>query len=162
MYDTPEIVSYIMHSNEVSKVVIGDGVTTIGKSAFFGLDLLEEVHLPSSITMIDEYAFAGCESLEVGTFDGNDFNDITVKSGNEVLIQLFCKHVEVEDPGVDFTCTSSGLTKGSHCSRCGEILVEQYVIPADGHTVIYYKAVPATYTKTGLTEGRYCSVCHVY
>ena len=46
------------------------------------------------------------------------------------------EHVHTEEviPGVDATCTEDGLTEGVRCSECGEILVEQEVIPALGHT----------------------------
>ena len=31
------------------------------------------------------------------------------------------------------TCSDVGLTEGSHCSVCGEIIISQYIIPALGH-----------------------------
>ena len=37
-------------------------------------------------------------------------------------------HKEVIDEAVKSTCTEFGLTDGSHCSECGEILVKQEVI----------------------------------
>ena len=39
-------------------------------------------------------------------------------------------HTEVADAAVAATCQSTGLTQGSHCSVCGEILVAQTVIAA--------------------------------
>ena len=38
-------------------------------------------------------------------------------------------HTEVVDPAVAPTYTSTGLTEGSHCSVCGEIIKPQQVIP---------------------------------
>jgi len=42
-------------------------------------------------------------------------------------------HTEVIDPARRATCTRSGLTQGSHCSECGEVIKKQSVIPATGH-----------------------------
>ena len=68
-------------------------------------------------------------------------------------------HDTVTDAAVAPTCTKTGLTEGSHCSRCGETIVEQKVVPALGHDMVTDAAVAPTCTKTGLTEGSHCSRC---
>ena len=68
-------------------------------------------------------------------------------------------HVEVIDAAVAATCTQDGLSEGSHCSVCGEILVERVVLDALGHTEVIDTAVAPSCSETGLTEGKHCSVC---
>ena len=68
-------------------------------------------------------------------------------------------HDTVTDAAVAPTCTKTGLTEGSHCGRCGEMITEQKVVPALGHDMVTDAAVAPTCTKTGLTEGSHCSRC---
>ncbi len=68
-------------------------------------------------------------------------------------------HDMVTDAAVAPTCTKTGLTEGSHCSRCDETITEQKVVPALGHDMVTDAAVAPTCTKTGLTEGSHCSRC---
>ncbi len=68
-------------------------------------------------------------------------------------------HDPVIDPAVAPTCTKTGLTAGSHCSRCPEILIAQQVVKALGHTPVTDPAVSPTCTKTGLTAGSHCGRC---
>ena len=48
----------------VKEVIIPEGVTYIGPSAFFHCTSLEKVTIPNSVTKIDENAFALCEQLK--------------------------------------------------------------------------------------------------
>ncbi len=68
-------------------------------------------------------------------------------------------HTEVILSGYKPTCTEPGLTEGSYCAVCGEILTEQRTIPAVGHVSETDPAREATCTEPGLTEGAHCSLC---
>ena len=64
------------------------------------------------------------------------------------------------DAAVAATCKKTGLTEGSHCSVCNEVLIAQKVVDKIPHTVVVDAAVEPTYSSTGLTEGKHCSVCN--
>ena len=69
-------------------------------------------------------------------------------------------HTVVTDAAVEATCTETGLTEGSHCSECNEVIVAQETVAALGHTEVTDAAAAATCTEAGLTEGSHCSVCN--
>ena len=55
----------------------------------------------------------------------------------EVIIKDAKGHSEVIDTAVEATCTETGLTEGSHCDVCNEVLIEQVVVNAKGHEWSY-------------------------
>ena len=69
--------------NNVKQVIIGDGVTTIGVSAFYYCSSLTSITIPNSVTSIGSSAFAFCKNVKqitveavtppecsINTFDG--------------------------------------------------------------------------------------------
>ena len=78
----------------------------------------------------------------------------------ELLTPNACRHEHTESiPAVPATCTESGLTEGTKCSDCGEILVEQEEVAALGHTEEVIPGTPATFDEAGTTDGVKCGVC---
>ena len=79
----------------IKRIIIGDGVTTIGRSAFNGCSSLTSVTIPNSVTTIERSAFSGCSSLtsvtipnSVTTIEGSAFSGCSsltsVTIGNSV------------------------------------------------------------------------------
>ncbi|MCL2042037.1 MAG: leucine-rich repeat protein [Bacteroidales bacterium] len=54
---------WFQYENIIKKVIIEDGVTSVGNNAFHGCYTLTSIVVPSSVTSIGEYAFAWCNSL---------------------------------------------------------------------------------------------------
>ena len=51
-------------NNIIKLIIIGDGVTTIGKYAFYRCKALTSVTIPNSVTTIGEEAFSECTNLQ--------------------------------------------------------------------------------------------------
>ncbi len=58
------------------------------------------------------------------------------------------------------TCTADGLSQGSKCTTCGQLLDIQEILPKLGHTVVNVAGISATCTTDGLVAGTKCSVCN--
>ncbi len=84
---------------------------------------------------------------------------VTDKSGTVVVEAC----TPVIDAAKDATCTETGLTAGSHCSVCGEVLEAQTVVPATGHTAgtaVKENENAPTCTATGSYDNvTKCTVC---
>lgn len=70
-------------------------------------------------------------------------------------------HVTVIDEAVPATCTTPGLTEGSHCSECGLVFTTQQVVNALGHDWAsdFTIDIPATKTSTG-EMSLHCNRCN--
>jgi len=79
---------------------------------------------------------------------------------NNEIINAF-GHVEEIDIAVDATCSTSGLTEGSHCLVCKEVVKQQKEIPILQHTWDTGKIIAQA---TCVNEGKVvytCTVCNV-
>ena len=61
-YTQGEIIGSVKSS--LTEIKIPNGITTIGKYAFYNNDILSSITIPNSVTSIGEYAFYSCKSLQ--------------------------------------------------------------------------------------------------
>ena len=64
-------IPWAAYTDIITHVVIGEGITTIGRCAFYGCTAIVDVSLPSTLTEIKEYGFYGCKSLTDITIPAN-------------------------------------------------------------------------------------------
>ena len=165
---------------ELKSITIPEGVTELPRLAFYSCYALAEVKLPGTLTTIGEMAFDHCEALQsivipdgVTDIDGSAFEythpELTIISSYDAYARTWANdygynwqhdvHTVVTDAAVEVTCTTDGLTEGSHCEVCGEIIVAQEIVYTTGHTPLIDVEIPPACEETGLTEGSHCDVC---
>ena len=80
---------------EIRKVTIGDGITSIGKYAFYGCSGLTELTLSNSLTSIEDSAFSDCSGLanitslaEIPPVCGSGVFDGVNKTNCELIVPI--------------------------------------------------------------------------
>lgn len=63
-YDGTNQAPWREYATQITSVEINNGITSIGKNAFYGMSALTgAVNIPASVTLIDEYAFTSCAEI---------------------------------------------------------------------------------------------------
>ncbi len=75
----------------------------------------------------------GSEPLGHDMADATCTEPSTCKKGCGHTEGIYLGHDILIDEATDPTCIETGLTEGSHCSRCDEETIEQETVPALGH-----------------------------
>ena len=91
-----------------AKLVIGEGVTSIGDRAFYNCDVFTEVELPESLTSIGADAFGGCDRLRSVSFS---------EGPKQIGAWAFAGCTNLKDIGIPDTCTSIGNGAFSGCTN---------------------------------------------
>ncbi|MCL2073402.1 MAG: leucine-rich repeat protein [Marinilabiliaceae bacterium] len=115
------------YRDDITTVVIENGVTSIGQHAFVGFSVLNSVEIPTSVLTIGNYAFGGCKDLvslempEVTAIGNNTFRGCTslesvempevTTIGNDTFVG--CTSLEsVEMPNVETIGNSAFASSG--------------------------------------------------
>lgn len=91
--------------------------------------------------------------------EGERYLECTVCKETDIEVVSSTGHFPMSVAQVNATCTEDGLTLGSKCYVCGEILEGCEVIPATGHTETEVGRTEPDCVNPGYEEGVVCSVC---
>ncbi len=132
IYDYPEE-AWGDRKGEIRTIIIKNGITGIGKSAFSYCGNLTSVEIPDTVTKIDDYAFSGCEKLESFTIPVGvseiGYGILNLYNNIEISVDENNEHFVVDEKGVLYSKDKSILVQSLNNLR------EDYVIP-DGVTTI--------------------------
>ncbi len=81
--------------HKVKKIVINEGISSIGTNAFYGLEEAESIKIPHSVKTIYSGALQGCESIEEVHLP----NNLTNIGTNAFFLMGSCKGFYIDEPG---------------------------------------------------------------
>ena len=132
MPDYKDYSPWYKYRGSITSVMIGDGVTSIGNSAFSGCEGLTSITIPDSVTSIGNSAFSGCKDLtsitipNSVTYIGNGaFSDcsalgsITVSKGNTVYHSKDNCLIETASRTLIAGCKNSVIPTDGSVTRIG-------------------------------------------
>ena len=166
-----EIPEGLFKFSGLETVYFGKNTQVIGDYAFYYCRNITSMYFYNSLRTIGDCAFDSCEQIWDVYFYGTpeQWSEVEIGSNNWFL-EMFsyvhyldpnqCQHLQVEIVfGTDATCTEDGLTDGSVCADCGQVLTEQEIIPALGHAWGDWHEVVAPTEESFGQEERSCDRC---
>ena len=116
------------------------GLTLVGDYAFAGCSSLTSVMIPENVTSIGECAFEDCSALSNVYYSGDEeqWENITVAEDkndtlNSATVNYSHVHDYAEEEVIEPTCTENGYT--DHTCICGDRYAVSYV-DALGHSYV--------------------------
>ena len=52
----------------IKKIIVNDGITSLGSKAFYGCINAESIEIPESVTYISDTAFVNCDELSIHSY----------------------------------------------------------------------------------------------
>ena len=135
-YSTTADKRNICYHNAITKIEFGDGVTSIGQTAFHSCYSLTSITIPDSVTGIGNYAFTDCYSLTRITIP----NSVTSIGGS--VFKNCCSLASIVIPD---SVTSIGQMAFGSCYSLKSIIIP------DGVTSIGISAFENCYSLTSIT-----------
>ena len=176
-YNAAENLSPAYMNSDVKKVVIEDGVTSIGELAFFKCSGLTSITIPDSVTSIGNFAFSYCISLtsitipdsvtSIGSYAFYNCKNLTTISlscksslkksdfGDKAdLVSYTNQHLLTKTAAKAATCSESGNKEYWTCEHCGKYFLSDDTNPETAKAVEQSETIlPALKHKNAITRG---------
>ena len=114
--------------NNLTSITISDSVTSIGNRAFVSCTSLTSITIPNSVTSIGAYAFRNCSSLKTislsckSTLKKSDF-------GKQANLVSYTPHTLTKTEAKAATCTKDGNKEYWTCEHCGKYFLSDDTNP---------------------------------
>ena len=175
-YNSDDNPSPVYNNSDVKKVVIEDGVTSIGNSAFDSCRNLTSVTIPDSVTSIGKDAFEACNSLssitlsnnitsigDAAFYDCSNLKSITIPdSVTSIESAVFYNCTSLTSITIPNSVTSIGSYAFSDCSSLTSITIPDSVTSIG--TRVFYNCtsltsitIPDSVTSIGYNVFESCS-----
>ena len=152
-YPYPKRAPWSWDRYDIKRIIIGDGVTTIGQDAFRDCSSLTSVTIPNSVTTIRWSAFSGCSTLTSVTIP----NSVT-KIGDSAF--AYCS--ALTSVTIPNSVTEIGSSAFFNCSALTSVTIPNSVTEIGDHAFAYCSAltsvtIPNSVTTIGQAAFRDCS-----
>ena len=161
--NTPQ--PWIYHREAIRSVIIEDGVTTIGQSAFWECIGLTNITIPNSVTIIGGSAFDNCQKLmeitipnSVTTIGGAAFSgcveltSITIpNSVTTIGDAAFSGCVELTNITIPNSVTTIGRHAFWHCGRLTDVTIPNSVTAIGGWAFAFCDELTSITMSNGVT-----------
>lgn len=106
------------YCNKLKKVIIGNGLKTIGRRAFYSCCGLESIKIPGNVKEIGRQSFSCCKKLK----------DVKIENGIEYIgIEAFFRCVALENIKIPGSIKSIGFEAFRVCSNLKTVIIENGV-----------------------------------
>ena len=148
-YGDPNDRPWSQYTEEIQSVIIENGITSIGSTAFYFCTSLTSATIPDSVTSVEQYAFRGDASLKDVYYGGDEaqWEAITLGNGNDPLRNATI-HFSGEEEGV--TWRYDEATKTLYITGSGPM--EGYLNSNDRPWNQYASEIQSVVIENGITS----------